>query len=146
MLTLAQTCEAIAATTKKLEKTALVATYLRSLPVEVAALAAIFLSGRPFPACEEANLQVGGALLWRVIADLSGKSEHELSEIYRRHGDAGSVAAEALPARADSGLSLTAVRRVFSEIAAARGPAAKAAHLSQLLERSTPLEEIGRRW
>jgi DNA ligase-1 len=140
MLTLAQTCEAIAATTKKLEKTALVANYLRSLPVEVAALAAIFLSGRPFPACEEANLQVGGALLWRVIADLSGKSEHELSEIYRRHGDAGSVAAEALPARADSGLSLTAVRRVFSEIAAARGPAAKAALLSQLLERSTPLE------
>ena len=140
MLTPAQTCEAIAATTKKLEKTALVATYLRSLPVEVAAPAAIFLSGRPFPACEEANLQVGGALLWRLIAELSGKSEHELSEIYRRHGDAGSVAAEALPARADSGLSLTAVRRVFSEVAAARGPAAKAALLRQLLVQSTPLE------
>jgi DNA ligase 1 len=140
MLTLAQTCEAITATTKKLEKTALVATYLRSLPVEEAAVAAIFLSGRPFPAYEEATLQVGGALLWRVIADLSGKSEHELSAIYRRHGDAGAVAAEALPERAHSGLSLTAVRRVFSEIAAARGPAAKAAHLRQLLERSTPLE------
>ncbi len=140
MLTLAQTCEAIAATTKKLEKTALVANYLRSLPRNEAALAAIFLSGRPFPACEEANLQVGGALLWRVIADLSGKSEHELSEIYRRHGDAGSVAAEALPARADSGLSLTAVRQVFSEIAAARGPAAKAALLRQLLVQSTRLE------
>ncbi len=101
MLRLAQTCDAIAATTKKLEKTALVAAYLKILcPLDEAAIAAIFLSGRPFPAYEEATLQVGGALLWRVISELSGKSEHELTEIYRKHGDAGSVAAEALPAKA----------------------------------------------
>lgn len=140
MLRLAQTCDAIAATTKKLEKTALVAAYLRSLPVDEAALAAIFLSGRPFPAYQEATLQVGGALLWRVIAELSRKSEPELTEIYRRHGDAGSVAAEALPERAESGVSLAAVQGVFSEIAATRGPAAKAVLLSQFLERVTPLE------
>jgi DNA ligase-1 len=144
MLPFARTCDAIAATTKKLEKTALVAAYLRSslqsLPVSEAAVAAIFLSGRPFPAYEEATLQVGGALLWRVIGELSGKSEHELTEIYRRHGDAGSVAAEALPARPESRLSLTEVQRTFYEIAAARGPAAKAFLLRQLLERATPFE------
>jgi len=142
MLSFARTCDAIAATTKKLEKTALVAAYLRSLPLGEAAIAAIFLSGRPFPAYEEATLQVGGALLWRVIGELSGKTEHELSEIYRRHGDAGSVAAEALPARPESGLSLslTEVQRAFCEMAAARGPAAKGALLRQLLERATPLE------
>jgi DNA ligase-1 len=140
MLRFAQTCDAIAATSKRLEKTALVADYLRLLPPGEAALAAIFLSGRPFPAYEEATLQVGGALLWRVISDLSGKSEHELTEIYRKHGDAGSVAAEALPARMESGLSLAAVQHVFSEIAAARGPAAKPALLRRLLEHATPLE------
>ncbi|HKM86729.1 MAG TPA: ATP-dependent DNA ligase [Terriglobales bacterium] len=140
MLRLAQTCDAIAATTKRLEKTALVATYLRSLPVDEAALAAIFLSGRSFPANEEATLQIGGASLWRVISDLSGKSEDELTQIYRKHGDAGSVAAEALPERTDSGLSLAGVRHVFSEIATARGPAAKVAVLRRLLERATPLE------
>src|ERR1700704_185699 len=148
MLPFARTCDAIAATTKKLEKTALVAAYLRSSlqsslrsePLSEAAIAAVFLSGRPFAAYEEATLQVGGALLWRVIGELSGKSEHELGEIYRRHGDAGSVAAEALPDRTESGLSLTEVQRVFYEIAAARGPAAKAALLRQLLERATPLE------
>ena len=85
-------------------------------------------------------MQVGGALLWRVIGELSGKSESELTEIYRRHGDAGSVAAEALPDRLESGLSLTEVQRAFYEIAAARGPAAKAFLLRQLLERATPLE------
>ncbi len=145
MLPFAQTCDAIAATTKKLEKTALVATYLRSLPLSEAATAAIFLSGRPFPAYQEATLQVGGALLWRVIGELSGKSEQELTEIYRRHGDAGSVAAEALPVKPASGLSLTGlslneVQQAFSSIAAARGPAAKATLLRQLLERATPLE------
>jgi DNA ligase 1 len=140
MLRLAQTCEAIGATTRKLQKTALVAAYLRSLPLDEAAFAAIFLSGRPFPAYEEATLQVGGALLWRVITELSGKSEQELTEIYRRRGDAGSVAAEALPERTESGASLAAVAAAFSEIAAARGPGAKAALLKHLLERATPLE------
>ncbi len=156
MLPFAQTCDAIAATTKKLEKTALVAAYLRSLlqttlrtlsrtmlrtaPLDEAATAVVFLSGRPFPAYEEATLQVGGALLWRVIGELSGKSDHELTEIYRKHGDAGSVAADALPQRPESGLLLTEVQRAFYEIAAARGPAAKGFLLRQLLERATPLE------
>jgi len=144
MLPFARTCDAIAATAKKLEKTALGAAYLRSSfeasPPSEAATAAIFLSGRPFQAYEEATLQVGGALLWRVIGELSGKSEHELTEIYRRHGDAGSVAAEALPDRPESGLSLGEVQRAFYEIAAARGPAAKAFLLRGLLERATPLE------
>ncbi|MGA9904630.1 MAG: ATP-dependent DNA ligase [Terriglobales bacterium] len=144
MLDFARTCEAIAATTRKLEKTALVAAYLQSLlgtmPESEAATAAIFLSGRPFPAYEEMTLQVGGASLWSVIAEVSGKSDRELTEIYRRHGDAGSVAAEALPERPESGLSLTEVQRVFVEIASARGPAAKAALLRQLMERTTPLE------
>jgi DNA ligase 1 len=152
MLHFAKTCDAIAATTKKLKKTALVAEYLRSLlatplatppratSLTEAATAAIFLSGRPFPAYEEATLQVGGALLWRVIAELSGKSEHELSDIYRTQGDAGLVAAQALPEKGESALSLTAVQQAFSEIAAARGPAAKAALLRQLLERAQPVE------
>jgi DNA ligase 1 len=140
MLRFARTCDAIAATSKKLEKTALAADYLRALPSNEAAIAAVFLSGRPFAAYDEATLQVGGALLWRVIGELSGRSEHELTEIYRRHGDGGSVAAEALPERGEAVLSLSEVRQVFSEIAAARGPAAKVSLLRRLLERSTPLE------
>jgi DNA ligase-1 len=140
MLLFAETCDAIAATTKKLEKTGLVATYLKSIPLSEASVAVIFLSGRPFPSYEEATLQVGGALIWRVVSELSGKSERELTEIYRKHGDTGSVAAEALPARPESGLSLTDVQQAFSSIATARGPAAKAAQLRELLERVTPRE------
>jgi DNA ligase-1 len=148
MLKFAQTCDATAATTKKLVKTALVASYLRDVALDEAATAVIFLSGRPFPAYVEATLQVGGALLWRVITELSGKSEGELSQIYKKHGDTGSVAAEALAdsmeerrgERPESGIALTEVQRVFSEIASARGPAPKAVLLRALLERVTPLE------
>jgi DNA ligase 1 len=140
MLRLAQTCDAIGATSKKIDKISLTGAYLKSLPPNEAAIAAIFLSGRPFAAYDAATLQVGGALLWRVIAELSGRSEHELMEIYRKHGDAGSVAAEALPERTEAGVSLVEVQRVFSEIAAARGPAAKARLLRQLFERSAPIE------
>jgi DNA ligase-1 len=144
MLHFAETCDAIASTTKKLEKTALAAAYLKSLvqtlPLDEAATAAVFLSGQPFPAYEEATLQVGGALLWRIIGELSGKSEHELTEIYRNHGDAGSVAAAALPAKPPSGLSPGVVLRAFSAVAIARGTAAKASLLRALLERATPIE------
>ncbi len=136
----AETCDAIAGTTKKLEKIALVATYLQSLPTDDAAIAALFFSGRTFPAYQEATLQVGGSLLWKAIAELSGKSEHELTEIYRKYGDAGSVAAEALPDRPAHSLSLEEVRKVFIEIAAARGPAAKADLLRQLLQRAARIE------
>jgi DNA ligase 1 len=92
----AETCEAIAGTTKKLEKTRIVAEYLTSRTVEEASVSAVFLSGKPFPAWEEATLQVGGRLLWQVVGELSGKSEAELTAAYRRLGDLGAVAGEML--------------------------------------------------
>lgn len=140
MLRFAETCDAIAATTRKLQKTAIVADYLRSLPAGIAAIAVVFFSGRPFAAHRETTLQLGGALLWRTISELSGKSEQELTESYRRHGDAGAVAADVLTPRAKAVLSLTDVQAAFEQIAIARGPVAKATVLRELLQRSTPLE------
>ncbi len=136
----AQIGEAIAATSKKLEKTAIVAEYLRSIPITDAAFAAIFLSGRPFAAYKETTLQIGGSLVWRAISELSGKSEQELTESYRRHGDGGSVAAEVLPQTSQANLALSDVQRAFDQIAAARGPTAKAGRLRELLKQATPLE------
>lgn len=95
----AQTCEAIAATTKRLEKIQIVAEYLKSRPVEEASVSAVFLSGKPFPAFEEATLQVGGRSLWQVIGELSGKNDAELTAAYRRLGDVGAVAGDVLGSR-----------------------------------------------
>src|SRR2546421_11773916 len=92
----AATCEAVAATTKKTEKVRLVAEYFRSRSTSEAAQAAIFLSGRAFPAWDERTLQIGGTLLWRAVAEVSGKGEAALTAAYRRHGDLGSAAHEVL--------------------------------------------------
>src|SRR5580698_7837461 len=92
MLRLAQTANAIAATTKKLEKIRLVADYFKSTGVKEAAVSAVFFSGRPFPAWEEATLQIGGRLLWRVGAELAGRDEAAMTDAYRKHGDVGAVA------------------------------------------------------
>src|SRR5579864_1263733 len=102
MQRLAEACEQVAGTTKKLEKTAIVARYLTARTVDEAAVSAVFLSGRPFAAWEEATLQVGGSLLWHAVAELSGKSEAELRASYRKHGDLGAVAGAVLPGTAGS--------------------------------------------
>jgi DNA ligase 1 len=140
MRKLAETCEAISATTKKLLKAAIVAEYLKSRTPDEGAVSAVFLSGRAFPAWEETTLQVGGSMLWRVVAELSGKSEAALTAAYRKHGDLGAVAGEVLPENSAPGLNVLEVARNFRQIAEARGPAAKAALVHDLLVRSTPLE------
>jgi DNA ligase-1 len=149
----AEAAERISATTKKLEKVAFVGDYLISRSREEAAVAAVFLSGRPFPAWEETTLQVGGRLLWQVVEELSGKSPQKLTAAYRKHGDLGAAAAEVLlkshvetgdPARPDrahgSGLSLQEVEAAFRRISAARGPAAKSLLVRQLLAQVAPIE------
>jgi len=133
-------CEAIAGTTKKLQKTAIVADYLKSCAVDEAAVSAIFLSGRPFPAWEETTLQIGGRTLWQIVAELSGKNEAEMTAAYRRHGDLGAAAGDVLPDRGDQGLSVILVEQAFRQIAAARGASAKAGMVRDLLMRVSPLE------
>src|SRR5690349_4318819 len=107
-----QTCECIAATTKKLEKTATVADYLKSRSLDEAAVSAIFLSGRPFPIWEETTLQVGGSSLWRMVAELAGSNEKDLTAAYRKLGDLGAVAGEILPDR-KSQLNVLDVEKSF---------------------------------
>jgi DNA ligase-1 len=162
MLRFSQTADRIRATTKKLQKAAILADYLKSLPPEEAAVAAVFFCGRPFPVWEETTLQVGGSQLWRIVAELSEKSENELTDAYRRHGDLGAVAETVLPnqgsrrpqvvledaphspvafAQEDRGpYPPTRVQRIFREISSARGPAAKGFLLRPLLGAISPLE------
>ena len=135
----AEVGEAITATTKKLQKTATVADYLKNLPVEEAAIAAVFLSGRPFPVWEETTLQVGGRSLWQLVAEISGSTDSELTKVYRQHGDLGSVAGEVLPEK-KSNLTLSDVQRSFRRIAELRGSAAKNEEVRQLLTQAHPLE------
>ncbi|HTK95797.1 MAG TPA: ATP-dependent DNA ligase [Terriglobales bacterium] len=141
MQQLAQVAERIAGTRKKGEKVAIVAEHLRALSPEEASLAALFLSGRPFPAWEEITLSVGGALLWRALQQISGKNDAALAAAYRKHGDLGSAAHDLLAgtAAAKSTLALPSVASRFREIARVSGTA-KVPLVIDLLRRATALE------
>ncbi|MCI0354174.1 MAG: ATP-dependent DNA ligase [Acidobacteria bacterium] len=139
---LASTAQAIAATTKKLQKLELLADHFRSRAPEEAAASALYLSGRVFPAWSEQTLQVGGRLLWDTVAQLSGANEATLRAAYRRHGDLGDAAADLLAQSAptNSTLNLTEVAAALARIAALSGPAAKGAAVRDLLQRATAVE------
>jgi len=138
----AEVCEAVAATTKKSEKVRLVADYLRALPVEDAARAAIFFTGRAFPRCQEQTLAVGGALLWETIPKLSGAEAEVMERVYRKHGDLGAMAAELLASRAPEPppLRLADVADTFEELSRRRGPSQKLPLLEAILRRAGSLE------
>ncbi|MFT3769940.1 MAG: ATP-dependent DNA ligase [Minicystis sp.] len=145
MRALAAACERVAATTKKNEKVRHLADHLAGRPPEEAALAAVFLCGRPFPARDETTLDVGGALLWRAVEQVAAADQASLVASFRRHGDLGDAAGELLAAaghagRGDPGLSLPEVAKRLRAVAAARGPAAKLAAIAALLGDADALE------
>lgn len=141
-LPFAELCDALAATTKKLEKRALIATYLQSLPVEDAGHAALWLSGTPFPETDPRVLNIGGALLQKAILQLTGTNAHALGAAYRRHGDIGAAAADLLYGHSPAAATLTLadVESALAALAEARGPAPKLRLLLDLLSRATPEE------
>jgi len=137
----AELCQRLAETGSKLEKRALMAEYLRALPVPEAGLAALYLAGAPFPETDGRALNVGGALLSRVLTQLSGAGQPEMHAAYLRHGDLGGAAQDLLQGRKVAAtLLLPDVAAAFDAIANAGKPAAKQQITLGLLERATPLE------
>lgn len=141
MLRFAQLCESIAATTKKTEKVSLVADFLRTAPVEEAALGALYLCGRVFPRREERVLSIGFSILLRAVAKIAQRNATQLAPILRHHGDLGAGAEEILcehPVR--SSLSLSQIAEVYASLAQQRRAAAKQALLEHTFQRLSALE------
>ncbi|HTV74792.1 MAG TPA: hypothetical protein VME66_13935, partial [Candidatus Acidoferrales bacterium] len=89
MIEFARTCEAIAATSGKLEKIALLAAYLRRLEYADLAPAARFFTGNPLPAFDERVLAVGGRTLVAAAKAVWDVDDTALSQAYRATGDLG---------------------------------------------------------
>ena len=144
MMRFAEVCDAVAGTTRKIEKVSLVSEYLRSLPVDDAARAALFLTARAFPRSEEKVLAVGGSIVWRALSRLVNVEGGELEATYRKHGDLGDMTQEVLSAAGHlspaAGLTLEEVEAAFKQLAGRRGPAQKQALLEELLKRARAQE------
>jgi DNA ligase-1 len=141
-LEFAKLCDALVATTKRLEKRALIADWLKSLSVEDAGRGSLYLAGQAFAETDPRVLNLGGAILSKALGQVSGASETAMREAYRRHGDLGAAAQDLLSERSSSGpmLTLAEVEERFGQIAATGKSSAKLALTEQLLSAATPLE------
>ncbi len=142
LLPFSELCDRLAAATRKLEKRALIAVYLGGLAVEDAARAALYMAGQPFAETDQRNLNVGGSLLSKAVAAVSGADDTAMHAAYRRHGDLGAAAADLLAGRVPSPppLTLAEVESQLAEMAAVRGPAPRLQLMTAMLKRSAAIE------
>lgn len=137
----AETCSRIGADTRKLEKVRLLSEYLRALGGENVALAATWMTGRPFPATQNKVMQLGWAVLRDALCAVGEISESALHQVYLKHSDLGETAAEVLQSRnVTPSLSLKQLNELFHKLHAARGPLAKTPLLTAAFRQCTGLE------
>jgi DNA ligase-1 len=120
-----EAADRIRGTTKRLEKLAVLESYLPTLDDDALAVAAHFFSGIVFPRHDQRTTQVGGSILWNALAELTGASENVLAEAYTRHGDAGDMVGDVLAGRPSGHHSLAWMAERFASLAAVRGTGAR---------------------
>jgi DNA ligase-1 len=135
--------ERVAATTRTSEKTALLAEYLRSLTPDELPIAAVFLTGRPFPEADQRATGLGWAAMIDAVAEVIGGSRADLGAAYDRHSDLSLAVEDVLTGHGhapppETSPSLLEVAGTFTAIEAASGAAAKTALLRDLLLRADP--------
>jgi DNA ligase-1 len=138
-----ETADRVAATTKTSGKIAILAAYLAGLMPDELPVAAVFLTGRPFPEADQRSLGVGWSGIAGAVLRVARADGGALREAYDRSSDMATAVTEVLEAAghtpdpaAEPGLA--EVRAAFDAIGAASGAAAKAAILESLFARSAP--------
>jgi DNA ligase 1 len=138
----ARVAEKVAATTKKLEKAALLGEYLQRLSDEDLSRAARYFAGHVFAQHDARTTNVGGSILSEALINATGLHA-DLGARYARWGDAGDVAfemfTEAKSANTPS-LSLGDTEDLLIRLSSTRGKKAKTDLLTKVLSKATPLE------
>src|SRR6266853_842171 len=129
---------AVGSTPATLEKTRILAAYLRTLDDDDLRRAAVFMSGRAFSPSKRRTLGLGWATVSKVVSSISGRDEDELGSIFRKHSDIGDWAGEALHGRTQpEPVSLHEIEEALEAIRTARGKT-KEEPLDRLLRRLHP--------
>src|SRR5216110_712815 len=139
----AKTAEAVAGTTKKLEKAALLGEYFQRLADDDLARAARYFAGQQFALSDARTTNVGGSILGEAIVLATGVNPDSLGPRYARWGDGGDVAFEVfVETRPDNqpSLSLAATDELLARLSMTSGKKAKTQVLTQVLAKATALE------
>jgi DNA ligase-1 len=140
----AEVAERVGATTKKLEKAALLGAYFAALDDADLARAARFFAGHAFALHDARTTNVGTGLLRDAIAEVTGLEVENLRPRYVRLGDSGDVAFEAFAetrgGAASPPLTLAEVESLAELLSGTRGTKNKKTVLVGALQSAPPLE------
>jgi DNA ligase-1 len=128
--------DAIRATTKRLEKSAVLEAYFPTLDDAALPAAARFFSGIVFPRHDMRVTQVGGSLVAAALAAVAGADPGAMHARTVAIGDLGDTARALLEEAgrgAPSGRTLAEMEAAFAELAATAGSIAKRALVERLL-------------
>jgi DNA ligase-1 len=133
----------VSATTKTSEKTAILADYLASLTRDELPIAAVFLTGRPFPETDQRSVGIGWSGMASSVLRVAGADGDALRRAYDRSSDVATAVTEVLAAAGhapdpDGEPTLVDVREAFDRAEAASGAEAKSTVLESLLRRASP--------
>ena len=139
----AECAEAVAATTKKLEKAAILGAYLETLSDPDLTRAARYFAGHQFALADARTTNVGGSIISAALSEATGFSPEDLYPRYVRLGDPGDLAAEIIKEAKRTyapSITLAETESLISRLSETRGIKNKTALLTTVLHNATPLE------
>ena len=135
--------EAIAATTKKLEKAAILGSYLESLSDADLTRAGRYFAGHQFASTDARTTNVGGSIISAALSEATGFSPEDLYPRYVRLGDPGDLAAEIIKEVkrvSQPTITLAETESLITRLSETRGIRNKTALLTAVLRHATSLE------
>ena len=139
----AEYADAVAATSKKLEKVAILGDYLQPLSDEDLVRAARYFAGHQFALSDSRTTNVGGSIISAALSEATGVSPDDLYRRYVRLGDPGDLAAEIVKEvrhAAQPTITLAETESLITRLSETRGIKNKTALLTAILSRATSLE------
>ena len=139
----AECAEAVAATTKKLEKAAILGSYLQTLSDPDLTRAARYFAGHQFAMSDARTTNVGGSIISAALSEATGFGGDDLYARYVRLGDPGELAEEIIKETErpfNPTITLAETESLIARLSETRGIKNKTALLSAVLHRASPLE------
>ena len=139
----AECAEAVAATTKKLEKAAILGNYLQTLSDPDLTRAARYFAGHQFASTDARTTNVGGSIISAALSDATGFSSEDLYPRYVRLGDPGELAEEIVKETKrvfQPTITLAEIESLITRLSETRGIKNKTALLAAVLRGASPLE------
>ena len=135
-------------TTKRLEKTGIIANFLKKLDGETLSEVGLMILGRVFPSWSDKEIGIGNKLLMRAVAEAIGTSPEKVEDAVRDEGDIGLACVKLFKSKKQTTffskpLTINFVfnsLRKLANISGAKSTNRKIAILLELLSQSTPTE------